>query len=166
MDEFRWRTKGRSDRTGCASRRTKSRNELGSDLAAAFIPRVQNPSSLPTSCAATSALDVDWRANGRIGFISMGISSIFGGTGFVIAPDAAVTLAVAGGATPPKVKERGWFPWAASPATVRATPQPLGLFLRNISHRWGTDSHRSEDDQAALRRSVSSRPRRRILTGC
>jgi hypothetical protein len=45
-------------------------------------------------------------------------------------------------------------------------PSPWVFFLRKISHRWGTDSHRSEDDQAALRRSVSSRPRRRIFTGC
>jgi len=75
-----------------------------------------------------------WRADGRVRFISEGISSIFAGTGFVITLDAAVTVAVAGGATLPEVKERGWFPWAASPATVRATPQPLGLFLRNAIH--------------------------------
>jgi hypothetical protein len=36
-----------------------------------------------------------------MGFISEGISSIFAGIEFVISPDAAVTLAVAGGATPP-----------------------------------------------------------------
>src|SRR5438128_11423345 len=42
----------------------------------------------------------------------------------------AGTRAAAGGATPPEVKERGWFPWAASPATVRATPQPLGFLSR------------------------------------
>ena len=72
---------------------------------------------------------------GDEGVISKRISTIFAGIKFVITPDAAVTVAAAGGATLPEVKERGWFPWAASPATVRATPQPLGLFLRNTIHR-------------------------------
>jgi len=38
----------------------------------------------------------------------------FPGIAFVIHPLAAVTVMAAGGATPPKVKERGWFPRAAS----------------------------------------------------
>jgi len=54
----------------------------------------------------------------------------FGGIGFVIRHFAAVTVAAAGGATPPEVKERGWFPWAASlgQTVVERRPSPGFLF--------------------------------------
>jgi hypothetical protein len=42
------------------------------------------------------------------------IPGVFSGIAFVMKRIAAVTVTVAGGATPPEVKERGWFPWAAS----------------------------------------------------
>src|SRR5882762_1092409 len=83
---------------------------------------------------------MEWRALGRLGCISEQISTVFGGIGFVIRPIAAVTVAVAGGATPPEVKERGWFPWAASPAMCGRRPSPWVFFcaqflLRHRDHR-------------------------------
>jgi len=86
---------------------------------------------MPICYAQPSAPRIHWRAIVRTGRIFERISRLFPGISFVIPPPAAVTVAAAGGATPPEVKERGWFPWAASPATVRATPQPLGVFLPN-----------------------------------
>src|SRR5882672_5885048 len=75
--------------------------------------------------------------------ISTRITQFFTGTGFVITPDAAVTVAVAGGATPPEVKERGWFPWAASlgqrwPSDALALGFLLRLFFRmeNTTAEW------------------------------
>jgi len=81
-----------------------------------------------------------WRAIVRTGCIFERISRLFPGTSFVIPPDAAVTVAAAGGATPPEVKERGWFPWAASlgqrwPSDALA----LGLFC---AHRDESKSRR------------------------
>ena len=55
------------------------------------------------------------------------------GIGFVITHDAAVTVAVAGGATLPEVKERGWFPWAASLGQCWSSDAPaLGFFAHKL----------------------------------
>src|SRR5882672_5372629 len=75
---------------------------------------------------------MEWRALARLGCISEEISTVFGGIGFVITHDAAVTVAVAGGATPPEVKERGWFPWAASPAMCGRRPSPWVFFAHSF----------------------------------
>src|SRR5438445_9820459 len=112
------------------------------------------------------ALAMRWRANGRVTVISSEISHVFSGIRFVITPDAAVRATPASGYP-------GGCGWRDAARSQGARLVPMGCGARNgagdapaLGFSFARIDRSETAHHAALRRSVASRPSRRIFTGC